>query len=63
MRETVIGARCSHVIERLRQLVEGRVAVDLVFHRIEEGRLVARVVAVIRSERMTQMLAPSWRRV
>src|SRR5438128_1453258 len=33
----------SHVVERLGQLVEGRMAVDLVGHRIEERRLVARV--------------------
>src|SRR5258705_13492619 len=33
----------SHVIERLGQLVERRVAVDLVFHRIKVRRLLARV--------------------
>src|SRR2546423_12747086 len=33
----------SHVIDRLRQLVEGRVAVHLVFGRVEVHRLVARV--------------------
>ena len=37
------SSAASHVVERLGQLVEGRVAVDLVFHRIEVHLLVGRV--------------------